>query len=129
MVNGNINITINKVTAFKLIGMQLIVTILVSAFFFVYVSYESAYSALIGGIIFIVPNAYFVQCALRGKGHHPPEIILRWFYMGEAGKLILTGVLFAACFALVNNLFIPALFGTYILMLIINMVSLARIKN
>ena len=107
----------------------MILTVVLVAVLSVYVSQESAYSALLGGFIFILPNAYFVRCAFRGNGQQSPDSVLRWFYMGEAGKLILTGVLFAVCFALVKPLYIPVLFGTYILMLIVNLIGLARIKN
>jgi len=128
-VSEQIDITINKVAAYKIVGIQLILTVILTAILSVYISQESAYSALLGGFIFILPNAYFVRCAFRGKGQQSPDSVLRWFYMGEAGKLILTGVLFAACFVLVKPLNVPALFGVYILMMIINLVGLARIKN
>jgi len=128
-VSDQIDITINKTAAYKIVGIQLILTVILTAILSVYISQESAYSALLGGFIFILPNAYFVRCAFRGKGQQSPDSVLRWFYMGEAGKLILTGVLFAACFVLVKPLNVPALFGVYILMMIINLVGLARIKN
>ena len=128
-MSDQIDITINKTAAYKIVGIQLILTVILTAILSVYISQESAYSALLGGFIFILPNAYFVRCAFRGKGQQSPDSVLRWFYMGEAGKLILTGVLFAACFVLVKPLNVPALFGVYILMMIINLVGLARIKN
>ena len=128
-MNEQIDITINKVTAYKIVGIQLILTVVLTLILSVYVSQESAYSALLGGLLFILPNAYFVRCAFRGTGLQPPETVLRWFYMGEAGKLILTGILFAACFIFVKSLVIPALFGTYLFLMIMNLIILARTNN
>lgn len=48
-----------------------------------------------------------------------PEIV-RSFYAGEAGKLILTAVLFALTFAGVKPLMAPALFGVYLLTLMVS---------
>ncbi len=128
-MSEQIDITINKIAAYKFVGIQLILTVTLTAVLSVYVSQESANSALLGGFIFIFPNAYFIRCAFRGNGQQSPDSVLRWFYMGEAGKLILTGVLFAMCFVLVKPLNIPVLFGTYIFMMIVNLIGLARIKN
>ena len=51
---------------------------------------------------------------------HAARDIVRSFYSGEAGKLILTAVLFALTFAGVKPLSAPALFGVYLLTLMVN---------
>lgn len=48
------------------------------------------------------------------------------FYIGEAVKLVLTGVIFALCFFLVKELHVGALFLTFIMMIVINLAGLAR---
>lgn len=86
-----------------------------------------AYSALLGGLIYILPNAWFVRYAFRDSTQAPPQLVLSRFYVGEAGKLALTGVLFALCFALVREIHAGALFMTFIVMIIVNLAGLAQL--
>ena len=60
----------------------------------------AAGSALLGGAICIIPNGIFAWLALRHAGARAARQIARAFYLGEALKLILTGVLFAAVLVL-----------------------------
>ena len=48
------------------------------------------------------------------------QLIVRSFYAGEAGKLVLTAVLFALAFAGVKPLEPLALFGVYVLTLLVS---------
>lgn len=59
----------------------------------------AAYSILLGGFISIVPNGYFAWKAFRFRGARNTPLIIKSFYAGETGKLIMTGVLFALVFA------------------------------
>jgi ATP synthase protein I len=122
------DIAINKAAAYQLAGIQLIFAIVITLLLFVFLGKVPAYSALLGGLAYILPNAYFVRCAFRGSGEQSPHKIVRWFYVGEAGKLILTGVIFAICFALVKPLHVITLFIAYILMIVINGAGLALNK-
>ncbi len=56
---------------------------------------RAAWSALLGGAVCIIPNGIFAFLALRHAGARAARDIARAFYLGEALKLILTGVLFA----------------------------------
>ena len=78
-----------------------------------------------GGLIYILPNAYFTRCAFRGNVQESPHLIVRWFYMGEAGKFILTAVMFTLCFVWVESLQVMVLFMMYILMVIVNLIGLS----
>jgi ATP synthase protein I len=74
----------------------------------------SGYSGLCGGLIALLPNVYFAQgfsVFRRPSG----QAIVRSFYAGEAGKLILTAVLFALTFAGVKPLAPLAVFGVFVL--------------
>ena len=124
-------ITINKTAAYKLLGIQLVISVVIALLLLVYSGVASAWSALMGGLIFILPNAYFTRSAFRGNERESPHFIVRWFYIGEAGKLVLTAVLFALCFILVGSLQVKVLFLMYILMIIINLagLSLCRINR
>ncbi|AHA25221.1 ATP synthase I chain family protein [Pseudomonas aeruginosa] len=67
-----------------------------------------------------LPNCYFAYKAFRFSGARAAREIVRSFYAGEAGKLILTAVLFALTFAGVKPLMAPALFGVYLLTLMVS---------
>lgn len=118
------DLSANKSAAYKLAGIQFVITILIALLIYILFSKITAYSVLLGGLAYILPNAYFVRFAFRGSGQQSPHTILRWFYIGEAGKLVLTGVIFAICFALIKPLNVIALFLTYILMMVVNLVGL-----
>ncbi|WP_407313896.1 F0F1 ATP synthase subunit I [Pseudomonas sp. nanlin1] len=75
----------------------------------------SGYSGLCGGLIAWLPNVYFAFKAFRFTGARAAQAIVRSFYAGEAGKLILTAVLFALAFVGVKPLAPIALFGVFLL--------------
>lgn len=75
----------------------------------------SGYSGLCGGLIAWLPNVYFAWKAFRFTGARAAQAIVKSFYAGEAGKLILTAVLFALTFAGVKPLAPLAVFGVFLL--------------
>lgn len=75
----------------------------------------AGYSGLCGGLIAWLPNLYFAHKAFRFSGARAAQAIVRSFYAGEAGKLILTAVLFALTFAGVKPLEPLAVFGVFLL--------------
>lgn len=76
----------------------------------------AAWSALLGGAICIIPNGIFAHLALRHAGARAARQIARAFYLGEALKLILTGVLFALVLAALPVV-APAVLASFILCL------------
>ncbi len=80
----------------------------------------ASYSALLGGLIFLLPNAYFAFKAFRYAGARAARQIISSFYQGEAGKLILCAVLFTTVFIWIQPLDVAALFLTFAIMLVIN---------
>lgn len=80
----------------------------------------AAYSALVGGFIFVLPNAYFARKAFRHAGARSAKQIVSSFYQGEAGKLILSAVFFTMAFKWIQPLDVAALFLTFAIMLVIN---------
>lgn len=71
-------------------------------------------SLLIGAGIFIGPNAYFSFYAFRHAGARAAAEIAQSFYRGEAGKFVLTAVLFAVSFAVVRPIDAAAVFISYV---------------
>ena len=83
---------VNKV----LLG-QLFVVLIVILFFFLFGSDLSAKSALYGGLAALIPNWYFARKTTQHKGEEARKVV-RSFYAGESGKLIITAALFAMIF-------------------------------
>ena len=80
----------------------------------------AAYSALLGGIIFFLPNVYFALKAFRYSGARAAKQIMGSFYKGETGKLILCAILFTVVFKSIKPLDVAALFLTFAIMLVTN---------
>lgn len=57
------------------------------------------WAALAGGLIQIIPNAYFALLAFRYRGARSSMLIAQSFYRGEVGKYVMTLVGFAAVFS------------------------------
>lgn len=77
----------------------------------------AGYSALLGGMIGLLPNLYFTYKAFRYFGARSAKAIVQSLWSGEMGKLILTAALFALVFAGVERLNVAALFAGYGLVL------------
>lgn len=88
-----------------------------------------AWSALLGGLCCAIPNAYFVRQAFRYHGARSARLIMRSFYRGEAGKLMLTAVAFMLVFTLVKPLHPLALFSAYMLVQMVNWFTPLLIKS
>ena len=65
-------------------------------------------SAILGGLVSIVPTAYFARKLFRYQGAHAARQIINSFYKGEALKIALTIILFALVFKFFN--IIPLVF-------------------
>jgi len=106
--------------ALRLLLVQLAVVLLGAAVLFFSRGVVAGYSGLLGGLIAWLPNVYFAYKAFRYSGARSAQMIVRSFYAGEAGKLVLTAVLFALAFAGVKPLEPLALFGIYLLALMVS---------
>lgn len=69
-----------------------------------WVDVTAAYSVLLGGLISVGPSYYFARHAFRFRGARFARHITRAFYVGAAGKFMLTAVAFAVVFATVKPL-------------------------
>lgn len=81
-----------------------------------------AYSLLLGGTVFLLPQAWFTWQVFRYRGARSAPQVIRALYKGEAGKYLLTAAMFAAMFATVRPLDVAAVFGAYIGLLLLNAV-------
>ncbi len=119
--------TIARPPVHRIVLVQLGVTIIVATFFLLR-SYEAAYSSLVGGLIFAVPNAYFVYKAFMYSGARQVGHVLRSFYQGGMWKLVLTGIGFGLAFRFIEPLDLLALFSSFALVQCTN-VFVSKIAN
>lgn len=77
-----------------------------------------AYSAFSGGLIAIVPQAYFAVLAFRWRGAQSALAIAGSSYAGVMGKFLLSIAAFALVFAVVRPIDGPAVFMGYLAMLV-----------
>ncbi|HLD67795.1 MAG TPA: F0F1 ATP synthase subunit I [Pseudomonas sp.] len=110
----------HRVPVFPVLLAQLVVVVLAAVVLWQSVGPVAGYSGLCGGLIAWLPNLYFAHKAFRFSGARAAQAIVRSFYAGEAGKLILTAVLFALTFAGVKPLEALAVFGVFVLTQLVN---------
>lgn len=77
-------------------------------------------SALLGGGIAWLPNMYFAMRAFRYRGARAAQKIVRSFYAGAFGKLLLTMALFSIVFIQVRPINALALFLGFALVQTLN---------
>ena len=78
----------------------------------------AGYSAFIGGLIFIVPNAWFVHRVYHYQGARYTRLMVGNLFRAESTKIALTAVFFAAVFTLMEPVHVPALLFTFAVMVV-----------
>lgn len=88
-----------------------------------------ALSALWGGVLFVIPNTYFMIYAFRLQGATRMLQVAQSFRKGLMGKLILTALGFGMVFYAHPNVLPGVMFGTYIFLLIVHIGVAAALSN
>ena len=118
--------------ASRFILAQLMTTISLSAVLLVY-DYTVAYSALAGGMVATLANAWFAIKVFRVDTNETPETVLATFYVGEIYKFVFTGAMFVVAFVLIKPLNIVAFMGLYFLIhmtpAVVNVLSKETFNN
>ena len=86
----------------RLMLIQFGVSILISCIAVWVYSTTAAYSAILGGLVCVVPNAYFARSLFFHSGARAAKQIVSGFYRGEALKLMLSAALFTLVFKCFN---------------------------
>ena len=76
-----------------------------------------ALSALMGGLVQILPQAWFSRQAFKYAGARQMDLIVKSIYRGEAGKVVLTAALFAMLFSVDKQWNYLVLFTTFLTMI------------
>lgn len=95
-------------TVAKILFMQILTVILIASGFFFVGGRDDVLSPLLGGLAAFLPNLYFALRTTRATAADAQSIV-RSFYAGETGKLILTAALFYIIFQLPDIKILPLL--------------------
>ncbi len=95
---------------------QIVTTLLISSFLMVVSGRIAACSALLGGLIFILPSLYQARQVLNKDRPGSVSSTLRDLYKSEIWKMALTMAGFGVAFVLVKPIEPFSLFGVFILM-------------
>ena len=103
---------INRLPFFRGLAIEFGLIGLISAGWF-FESRLAGYSALAGGLIYVIPNAYFAHRMFRYEGARQASLVVGNMFRAESIKLALTAVFFAAVFILIEPVHVPALLFTF----------------
>ena len=98
----------------KVLLAQLGLSVVLAALFWGMKGNVSAYSALLGGLTCVIPNAFLALRLVVPRRDSGPGALVRAAYIGEIGKLALTVLMFTIVFTLVRPLAAGALFAGFI---------------
>ena len=98
----------------RVLLVQLGLSTVISLLFWGLKGHVSGYSALLGGLTCVIPNAFLALRLVVPRRDPGAGALLRAAYVGETGKLALTVILFTLAFTLVRPLAAGALFTGFV---------------
>ena len=98
----------------KVLGGQVGVGSLLAAVLWVLYGPVAGYSALLGSLTCVIPNAFLALRLIAPRRDPGARALVRAAYIGELGKLGLTVLMFSIVFVLVRPLNVAALFAGFI---------------
>ena len=121
------NNTNNKLAAYKVLSAIALVIVAIAIVLLVVVGRVAAFSSLLGGTACLLPNLLFARFAFRHSAADSAGLAMRWFYIGEVIKIIVTILIFASSLLWLKNLNFAAMFITYIVTLMLNIHGLGLV--
>ncbi|GGC94379.1 F0F1 ATP synthase subunit I [Halopseudomonas salina] len=118
-----------QLPAFPVLSMQCAVALMAALTLWIFQGYVAGYSGLLGGLVALLPNAYFAYRVYRYSGARSARVIVKEFYSGEAGKLILTAALFVLVWVGVEPLEPTAVFAGYLAVLAVGASALLIVRR
>lgn len=110
------NKQLNKHGIVRLWLVQIGLTLLIATLCTLVISINAGSSALLGGMVYIIPNAYFASKLFKHQGARAAKQIVNGFYKGEALKILISIFLFTVVFVLCRITPL-AFFASYIMIL------------
>ncbi|NVK40824.1 MAG: ATP synthase subunit I [Oceanospirillaceae bacterium] len=106
--------------------LQSAIALVLCALLLLFAGRVEAWSALLGSLIYLVPNLYFASRTLsRQHGLSGPKVLAA-MYIGQIWKMALAILGFSLVFVLVKPLSPFSLFGAFILQQILGWIAYAR---
>ena len=106
-----------------MLAIETVITCVVAIIVVLGANIGLALSVVIGGLAFIIPNAYFAKYVFRHSAADSRQIAIRWFYVGEVIKIFATVLIFTFSFLMFDQLNVPAIILTYVSMLVLNLLG------
>jgi ATP synthase protein I len=103
-----------KSVMLKLLAVQAGVGVVLAAVIWGIGGTVSGYSALLGALITVLPNAFLALRLALPRRDPGAQALVRAAYLGELGKLLLTVLFFSLVFTMVRPLSAAALFAGFI---------------
>ena len=97
---------------------QLGVAVALAAMVWIWLGSDRAVPTLLGGLIGVVPNAFLAARLMSPRAAGSAKSLLRAGWIGEAGKIAIAAVMFAAVFVTLRPLHPEFLFAGYIATLV-----------
>lgn len=94
----------SSTTMLKVLAVQIGLGAVLAAVFWGVLGHVAGYSALLGSLVSFLPNAFLAARLAAPRRQPGARPLLHAAYIGEAGKLALTVLLFSIVFALVRPL-------------------------
>lgn len=113
---------------FRIFLIQAAIAVLLSGALLL-IDLKTAYSALLGAALYLIPNIYFANRALKSKPGQTANKALAEMYASEIWKMGISILAFASVFILVKPLSPFSLFSTFILMQIIGWIAQVKLNN
>ncbi|MCW8886324.1 MAG: ATP synthase subunit I [Motiliproteus sp.] len=103
----------------QMLLIQMVATLVISGVLYPLAGMVNAYSALLGGLIYLIPSLYQAKKIFSSNNSNNIRVILRDLYKSEIWKMALTIVLFGIVFSSVKPIEPFPIFGVFILMQLI----------
>jgi len=116
-------IQIKRPPIYRIFFMQVTACLSICIGFYVISGRVAAYSSLIGGGLFILPQLYFGFKAFLYSGARSVQKIVVNFYRGESTKILVIAVGFALVFSFIKPIDYFALYFTFVCVLVLNCFS------
>lgn len=101
--------------AFSIVASQSLATLVASVLLLFWLGWIEAFSAFLGGVVCVIPNAYFAHRIRRSAQSDPMAMTIRLF-TGEVAKWILSALLFLFIFTKVEEVNGIFLFGSFLVL-------------
>ena len=118
--------TIAKPAIHSVASVQLAVLLLMTAAAMTF-GVEIAGSVWVGGMTHLIPHAWFAHMTYRHTGARQVRRVVRGFYLGQVGKLILTAALVVAVTKLPFSVNFLVVFITFIVMVPLYLILVAKL--